>query len=283
VRGRIGRYLIATTLLAACAPAGPPLGPDCRAPLEVSVTQGRADEVAGVLVVEVENALAEEIVITSIALTSTIFTQPLTKQNTRIKIPSGSTVSIRMALLALDCENAQRNGQAQIGFRVGEREYVDSFTVRDPANYFSRIQSTGCFAQKVASVATFTMQPNLQTLDVNGRQVAQIAIDVRYMSNDIELLNLRGTTLLAHVDARTLRRNEFRTLAEPRPDRIVISAIPNRCDLHAIAEDKRGTIFPLEVFLSEEQQKGIVLIRAPEQLRDDLYAYVLRTCRSEKE
>jgi hypothetical protein len=269
---------ISAALLAACAPADPPVGTGGGPALEISVTQGRADEIAGVLAVEIENRLRNEVIVTSVTLTSTIFTQPLTRPEAKTKIATGSRVAIRIPVVNLDCQNQQRTGRAQIAYTVGSENFVGSFRVRDPDDYFTRIQQTGCFAAKVASVATFTLDPELRIRQVGDKLVAEATLDVDYFDEGIELLNLRGTTLLAHVDPNTLKRREFRIIEGIRPSRIALTLMPNRCDPHAIAEDKRGTIFPLELFLESEQKKGIVLVRADEQLRQQLYEYVLSAC-----
>jgi hypothetical protein len=269
---------ISAALLAACAPSDPPVGTGGGPALEISVTQGRADEIAGVLAVEIENRVRNEVIVTSVTLTSTIFTQPLTRPKAKTKIAPGTRVAIRIPVVNLDCQNRQRTGQAQIAYTVGSKNFVDSFRVRDPDGYFMRIQQTGCFAAKVASVATFTLDQELRIRQVGDELVAQATIDVDYIDEGIELLNLRGTTLLAHADATTLKRREFRIIEGTRPGQIELTLVPNRCDPHAIAEDKRGTIFPLELFLESDQQKGIVLVRADSALRQAFYEYVLKAC-----
>jgi hypothetical protein len=51
---------------------------------------------------------------------------------------------------------------------------------------------------------------------------------------------------------------------------------PARCDPHAVAEDKVGTLLPVE--LEVGGATGVVKVAAPPALRADLYRFVAVAC-----
>jgi hypothetical protein len=57
---------------------------------------------------------------------------------------------------------------------------------------------------------------------------------------------------------------------------VPITVRPARCDAHAVAEDKVGTLIPLT--LNAAGQSGVVKVPASATLRAAIYAFVARAC-----
>jgi hypothetical protein len=57
---------------------------------------------------------------------------------------------------------------------------------------------------------------------------------------------------------------------------VAIVVRPARCDPHAVAEDKVGTLIPLA--LDVAGQEGVVKVAASPALRGQLYDAVIRIC-----
>jgi hypothetical protein len=65
------------------------------------------------------------------------------------------------------------------------------------------------------------------------------------------------------------------------PSVLTLSLVPSRCDPHAVAEDKLGTVFPLEVSVTAEAgdvRIGVLSVTASDDVRAALYDFVDRSC-----
>jgi len=60
--------------------------------------------------------------------------------------------------------------------------------------------------------------------------------------------------------------------AASSPSTIRLLVVPARCDPHAVAEDKRGTFFPLEVQTSEGAS-GRIYVPVSDEVRASLYEF----------
>ena len=57
---------------------------------------------------------------------------------------------------------------------------------------------------------------------------------------------------------------------------VVLPLVPLRCDPHVVQEDKRGTIFTIEVEI--DGSKGAIELPAPEDLRGQILTWVAPWC-----
>ena len=64
--------------------------------------------------------------------------------------------------------------------------------------------------------------------------------------------------------------------ATPSPSSCTLPLVPLRCDPHAVQEDKRGTVFDLEVELDGEP--GLVQVAADEEMRGRILTWVADWC-----
>ena len=96
----------------------------------------------------------------------------------------------------------------------------------------------------------------------------------------------RGTTLLAQLDPTTGELVNAREIglvvdAASAPSTIELDLVPNRCDPHAIAEDKRGTIIPLRVgFAGDPAGEGVgeIAVATSPDVAAALYDFVRAAC-----
>ena len=63
---------------------------------------------------------------------------------------------------------------------------------------------------------------------------------------------------------------------EASPDRLALGITPARCDAHAVAEDKIGTLLPVR--LSAGGVEGGLLLRPSRRLAAEIYAFVAEAC-----
>ena len=58
---------------------------------------------------------------------------------------------------------------------------------------------------------------------------------------------------------------------------VTVRFVPNRCDPHAVLEDKRGTFLPLRV-RDEAGSEGIVFVGVTDAVRGEIYDWVNDYC-----
>ncbi|MEO8263236.1 MAG: hypothetical protein ABI566_11780, partial [Pseudolysinimonas sp.] len=61
------------------------------------------------------------------------------------------------------------------------------------------------------------------------------------------------------------------------PPEVRIPIVPNRCDAHALAEDKVGTRMPLYITL-DDGTTGRLVLSADDELRGEMYAFYSAFC-----
>ena len=94
-----------------------------------------------------------------------------------------------------------------------------------------------------------------------------------------------GTLLLDRVSSTTLLGNEtgqdwplaVDVAAGDAPFTIELAVRPARCDAHALADDKRGTILPFAVETGDGRA-GRLDVPSGNALKADLYEYIAERC-----
>ena len=89
---------------------------------------------------------------------------------------------------------------------------------------------------------------------------------------------IQTTNLLAFTTATGGRFPIDLTLSpgETTPTTVHLPLVPLRCDPHAVQEDKRGTVFNVEVVLDGEP--GLVQVAATEDMRGRILTWVANWC-----
>jgi hypothetical protein len=158
-----------------------------------------------------------------------------------------------------------------------------------PADTFGRLpalRAEDCLAEAVAAVAAVSVSGPVRIEDAGGTRTATLDLLVRPRGGAgwFTIDAVTGTTLLAPANPQTGRRltevpvrRRIDGTGDGARQSIPLTVVPNRCDAHAIAEDKRGTILPLHV-TSGDGVTGIVPVAADDATRSALYAFVAETC-----
>lgn len=92
----------------------------------------------------------------------------------------------------------------------------------------------------------------------------------------------RGTVRLGPLDGTTLLKPAPESgvdsvLKGTKPHRVVVDIIPNRCDVHVVAEDRTGAIMPLHVD-SKASGKALFFLRFAESQRNQIFDFVAAHC-----
>lgn len=274
--------LLAVVATAACAQQPVDDGPtsDLPAGISASVLQSRQDVVDGRLVVQLDNGTGSELEFASFDVEAPGLEPGLHFEGPRT-IADGRSVQYRVDVTPARCDGDA--GPAEVTLvTVAADGGSATGTIRadDPYDTLPRLQNSGCLAGAVESVAAFALADHLRSTGsgVDRRAYLDIAVQpTGAASGSVDLSEVLGTTLLSAEDGLNWSTTSAHVEASDAPSTISLPVRPARCDPHAGAEDKRGTILPLVVTTSEGWS-GQYEVRASAALKEDLFAYFTERC-----
>lgn len=297
--------LLAVLLLTACVPTGAtaptvPTGtPAASAPsgsadatgsaalpagVAVAIYQGRTDVASRRIEVSVTNDGDSPLEVTAVRLTAPQFAEVATWPKDGTTVRPGTTTDLPVPLPPADCSGS---GPATVtlGFRDADgREREATVVPEDRIDRLPALRAEDCLAEAVAAVAALTLSAPIRIAEVGGVRTATLDLVVEPAGGggSFTIDSVTGTTLLAPADPGTGARREQldiarRVDADTEKTTLPLAFVPNRCDAHAIAEDKRGTILPLHV-TTDDGTTGIVPVAADPDTRSALYAFVAESC-----
>ncbi|MEF3404487.1 hypothetical protein [Agromyces sp. CCNWLW203] len=275
--------------LAACAPLA--LIPAAELPegLSARVQQGRLDIEAHRLVVRLENAGDESVTIERLEVVSPTLTPGMVRGEP-FEVAPGDALQIRMPLSASECGDGSSPGpepepEATILLEVTAPSGKASgeLIADDPHGTLARIANADCLAESVERVAAIEMPEHLRTTGSGAEQRAFIDVEVVPAASGAG--DIDGSFVIDRVYGTTLLNAEggvdwplgTEVAAGGEPVTIALPVRPARCDAHAIADDKRGTILPFEIRTSDGRE-GRLDRSSGDVLKAELYAYYGERC-----
>ena len=251
----------------------------------VGVSQSRSGSAAGELEVAVANGANQALTVTALTLSSGQFKSPAIWPKESTTIRSGVTANLRVPLPAADCSSADSTPSVVLRFRLpGEKEQVATVRPTDTLDQLGPIRAAECLARDAGErvVITANRRPKISTSA--GGAIATLELDVTPASHSgsVTVVAARGTTLFSLVEATSGARSGRTPLditfgSTGSPAILKLNLVPGRCDAHAVAEDKLGTVFPLEVLL-EDGTSGVVKIASTSAVRAALFDFVALAC-----
>lgn len=260
--------------LTGCAPQ-PATLPDG---IAISVYQNRFDYSPRKLEIQVSNGSDAPFTVTGASFDSTRFAEPAVWAAHERTLAPGTALDLRVQLPEPVCGDAAAVDEVTLDFALPDGG-AGSVTVvpSDEDHWIDRINAQDCLAATVDGIATITAPDRLEwTPGAAAPAVLEFSVEPTGGAGEVTLLQARGTVLLrlAGPDggvADELPLDLLLDAAAP-PTTIRIAFAPNRCDAHAVAEDKRGTFFPLDV-LTEDGIQGIYYTAVSDAVRGEIYAY----------
>jgi hypothetical protein len=282
--------------------------PDLR--VTAQVNQLRDNYSKQIVSIELTNTSHTVLTVLGARLESGLFTDGISWQPSPggIQLPPGQTKSLPAQLPAPVCEAAGRGEAAPtVALRIAPPPGPDSSpesaspgsapgsaspeSARDPApggrvaasdpyEVLARNNTEMCLSQAANAVAGFRLDPPLEVAPDGRTAVVRLLITPRESgtggdAGSLTVVRIDGTTLLAE-DA-----------ADPWPHNVPVHAggeslefrlgiRPARCDPHAVAEDKVGTLLPLR--LTVAGRDGVLKVDAGPALRGLIYDFVTAAC-----
>ncbi len=280
-RGLAAIIAVAAALatLSACSPPTSTKAPDG---VSISVYQPRPDVPKNRMAIEIHNDGDVPVTVTSASLHSSFFTEDMIWGPDRTAtVAPGYAVDLRVDLATeADCSGVEPELTATFGWQAGGNTGTATVEPDDPFHLMDLLHDAACLIVSVDSVATLTAV----SLDASGQQPApaELVIGVEPTGEDgsITLDSIHSTTLLNPAGDDGIGVPELDlgiAIDKDGPTEVRIPIVPNRCDAHALAEDKIGTRMPLYL-TAPDGSSGRFVLAASDELRMQMYAFYSAFC-----
>lgn len=269
-----------------------PVPDDIASHLSVEVAQGREQYAKREIRLEVTNDSDETLTLLSGALRAEQFgpSRP-TKQGRTLVLRPGATRAVYVGLGEARCADpvAAEEGaapSATITLALGEGDDLGPATevpvdeVGDPIGHLARNHTADCSAAAVAAGADLTVDPDVPVETRDGELTALVTLRIERVDGgpEVTLDRIAGTTLMSNADPGDDASGWVgRDLAGQGSGEVVLAVVPARCDVHAVAEDKRGTFLPVSARVAGVPQEP-VYVPMPDTARSDFYSFVADYC-----
>lgn len=229
--------------------------------------------------VAVTNDWVERVTVTGLELDTAQFAAPSRWPKTSTEIGPGATVDLPVGVPPMACDATP--GDLEVRLSVAPDD-IATLVAPDDEQWLPRIVERACLADAVDAIARIMIAPPRPRLE-GSRLVADLDLTVAPTGREgtMTIHALHDTVLLAIVDpgasgTRDRVAVERDIHGDGVPEVITITIVPARCDAHAIAEDKRGTVLMLEV--TTPLASGLHAVAAPDDVRGALYRFVTEAC-----
>jgi hypothetical protein len=288
---RLGRasVLAALVLLCTACTAVPP-APSASASLPegigVRIFQNRFDYAERMLEIAVSNDGPSAFALVSASVSSPQFTDAA-RYAESVNLAPGMTRNLRVRLADPVCAG-RRTGPATVTLRwavEGGGTASATVTPLDDTGALERISGEDCLVAAVDSVVTITPAERLRIEGAEGPAGASGAaasawLDVTLTptgeAGAVTIDRVGDTTLLAPVTGTDWPVGLTIEADSPRQT-ISLEFRPARCDSHAVAEDKRGTVLPIAVG-PDAGPAGTYNLSVGDALRGEIYAWITARC-----
>ncbi|MET1051880.1 MAG: hypothetical protein ABWX65_04495 [Mycetocola sp.] len=254
----------------------PPAVPDG---VSVEILQGRTDYSSDTLVIRVVNDSRSDLDLTRATLAVPGFGEAVWERGTTVG--AGLTVDLRAPVPSPDC--TERPGTPEVTLTVAD-DASAVLTATDPLGTLNRLHATAC----VAVLVDVIVRISVGELTVGGDGDASVALLPLTLTptgaeGSVEFGDISSTPLLrpaVDVGDDVAAENwpvSITIDAESDPEDVVLRIVPARCDPHAIAEDKVGTVLVMAVTLVDGTTADYRLT-LPDENREELLDFVREHC-----
>ncbi|MGJ7439565.1 hypothetical protein [Aquipuribacter sp. MA13-6] len=248
------------------------LSAGCAAPgtvdLTAEVVQYRRDAQRDVIQVKVTNGGGRAVQVGRVEVRSPTFAAPASADKDST-IGAGRSVDLSLPLAEPSCAEAGDGAGEHVAVLV-----VDGTTVRLPVDdaVLQRVRSQRCAEAAVGDLVATTWQPGWEDAGVvDGEPALRGRLVLTPTSSSPVTVAVAGATTLFTVDQRV----EVTLRGGPAVLDVVVTV--TRCDPHAVAEDKKGYLFPVRVTPDGGEEVHVeVAVPVPE--RAALQGLIDRTC-----
>ena len=255
-----------------------PIPTDVLAGISVEVRQGRSTWAQRVVQVRVTNAGPGDVSVTGVRLTTPDVEGVAATDRGRV-LRSGVDRDFSVALGDPVCDDdtsGPARAEVDLTDDAGGRSTV-AVEPADPQGHLARIHGEDCAGAAVAAGATLTLADSITTADAGGTPVAQVVLEVVPVVGGprVEVTQVDRTVLFAPPGGAVSWPVALDTAGGA--GRVVLPAAAGRCDLHAVADDKRGTFFGVHTRVDGVEQP-VFYLPSSEALRSALFSFLRTAC-----
>ena len=258
------------------------------APVTAEINQLRDNYSRQIIAVPLTNNTAGPLTVLSAGVASPLYSGTIEWQPapSGIELPPGQTKILPAQLRAPECgiRTAPANKGPTVELRLaGSGDTATAVPATDPYGVLDRNNAEMCLAQAAAAVAGLRLEPELEVAADARSAVLTLAITPRSTPGTVNP-GSTGTLTINRIDGTTLLEEDQ---SAPWPRSVSVRAggasqqfrlgiRPARCDPHAIADDKVGTLLPLRV--SAGGRDGVLKVDAGSLLRGRIYEFITTAC-----
>lgn len=287
-------FLTAAVLaVSACTPQQPtPAASPAAAapgPVTIEVNQSRDQYGQHAILLQLTNTTDGPLTVDLARVSSALFDGDIvwTPQAGGLELPPHQPKSVPAQLPPPACTDpaaASSQASATVSFAAAGRQPAAlTLPAPDPFGVLPRNNGELCLAADAAKVAGLALDPHLEVAADGRTAVVLLRISPQPTAAggtpSLTLHSVGGTPLLAEAGAGYGGEPWPRNLAVRPGDPGTVLALqvrPARCDPHAVAEDKVGTLLPLTVTVGARE--GLLKVAADGPLRAQLYDFVTQAC-----
>jgi hypothetical protein len=272
--------VLSAIALSGCTPAPSP-GDD----IAVAIYQSRPDQAERKLEISVTNTSSELMTISRAEFTSTQFVETVAWQKDSTRVLPNVAVDLPVLLSAADCSAKPIVATVTIDYAVGDGalQTVELSPV-DKYHRMEQLRVEDCIGESLARHVALKLSTLPRTVTSHGRTVAELDLTVTPTGAEgsATVSAILSTVLFAVTDPTTGETPasvplEIAVDAASQPFTVTLEIIPSRCDPHAVAEDKRGTVFPFAVSTSDGTS-GTAFVAATPEVKAALFDFVGVAC-----
>lgn len=266
---RLAALVALATALAGCAPATPALPEGVTAVL----VQQRSDVAERMAEVRVHNGSDAALAFAGVRIDDTRFAASVELDEGATLAP-GEAVDLRFALPEVACDGGTEVRRALVftladgTHPVAELDDADDFTVG--------LHARECLLAEVERTATLAWTAFAPSPPGEPAH-AVLTVTPTGGGERVLLGGIQSTNLLQFAPKGGDRwALDLALDAASAPAELEVPLVPQRCDPHVVQEDKRGTIFTIEV---ERPRAGTIELPMPPELKARVLTWVAEWCR----
>lgn len=244
----------------------------------VELRQLRSDVATRWAQVMITNRSDAELVVGALHVDDPRFDGPAERINDREShVRAGSTVAIPVQLPTVACPAPDdATGTVTLAWSNDDGSGTATAELTDPLSFVPPLHERECRAQALAAAAdvaitSFTASP--------AGEPADLTVTITPTGDGSATIDdIHSTNLLTWVDHPSVEFPLDIEVAEGDTEAIEahLPMLPFRCDPHAVQEDKRGTVFNVDIELDGEP--GQIQLAATEEMRGRILTWVGQWC-----
>jgi len=276
----IGVVIAAITVaLGGCAPSADP-SPGLPEGVTAQLIQLRSDVASRQAEVRIVNGSDADVEVGAVSVADPRFRRAAERVVDRVStLAPGRSVDVRVQLGPVDCE-ASRDAEPTLtvhGTRGGA-PFAATVPVGETIPFLTALHTRECVQEGAAASADIALGALLPSA-AGMPGALELVVAPRAGEGVLRITGIRETNLLT-FDGRDGRGEYPLDIDLTGADRAAVTTPlpvrPARCDPHAVLEDKRGTVFRLQVEV--DGVAGAFDLAASPALRGELLAWVARWC-----